>query len=213
MGWKQRAAAWAVAGVLACTAQAHAKQPRQTGQPAPSAAAREMLRWIRHSGDAEGRPFVIVDKRSARLHVFDGRGRPLATTAVLLGSAPGDHTVPGVGERAQTGTLTAEDRTTPAGRFVSHPGRNLQGEPVVWVDYASAFAIHRLRPGASLPARASQLETPSPRDNRSTLGCVVVPVAFYLDVVEPLLGRSSGVVYVLPETGSVRDLIRNAESG
>ena len=51
------------------------------------------------------------------------------------------------------------------------------------------------------------------RDNRSTLGCVVVPVAFYLDVVEPLLGRSSGVVYVLPETGSVRDLIRSAESG
>lgn len=212
MGWKQGVAACAAAVVLACAAPASARE-RQPKLPAPSAQAREMLQWIRHSGDAGGRPFVIVDKRGAQLHVFGRDGRHLAATPVLLGSAPGDHTVPGVGERAQTGTLTADDRTTPAGRFLSHPGRNLQGEPVVWVDYASAFAIHRLRPGVSEPGRASQLATPSPKDNRSTLGCVVVPVAFYLDVIEPLLGRSRGVVYVLPERGSARDLIRNAESG
>jgi hypothetical protein len=32
-----------------------------------------------------------------------------------------------------------------------------------------------------------------------SLGCVVVPVTFYADVVQPLLGRSRAVIYVLPE--------------
>jgi hypothetical protein len=34
----------------------------------------------------------------------------------------------------------------------------------------------------------------------------VVPVAFYESVVEPLLGKARGVVYVLPETQSVQEL-------
>jgi hypothetical protein len=172
-----------------------------------------MLRWVQQTADASGRPFVIVDKKNARMHVFDRAGKLVAATAVLIGSAPGGHTVPGVGQRAQTGMLAAHERTTPAGRFVSHPGRNLRGEPVVWVDYASAFAIHRLRSGASQPGRASQLASPTPRDNRSTLGCVVVPVAFYLDVIEPLMGRASAVVYVLPETRSLKAMLRDAENG
>ena len=33
----------------------------------------------------------------------------------------------------------------------------------------------------------------------SFAGCVVVPVAFYQAVVQPLLGSQRGVVYVLPE--------------
>ena len=211
MRWIRQAAAALAAGVLACAVAQAGTLQKSAAQP-PSSEAREMLRWVQRSGDAAGRPFVIVDKKNAWMQVFDRNGKLLAATPVLIGSAPGDHTVPGVGERAQTGTLAAHERTTPAGRFVTHPGRNLQGEHVVWVDYAAAFAIHRLRPGASQQGRASQLASATPRDNRSTLGCVVVPVAFYLDVVEPLLGRSRGVVYVLPETRSVRDFIRAAES-
>lgn len=212
MRWIRQAAACFAAAVVAC-APAQAAPKHKSGAQPPSGEAREMLRWVRHTGDAGGRPFVIVDKKNAQMQVFDSTGKLLASTPVLIGSAPGDHIVPGVGERAQTGTLAAHEKTTPAGRFLTHPGRNLQGEHVVWVDYASAFAIHRLRPGASQPGRAWQLASATPRDNRSTLGCVVVPVAFYLDVVEPLLGRSRGVVYVLPETRSVRDLIRDADNG
>lgn len=212
MRWTKVAAAWLAAGMLACAA-APAGAASRGAAPDASIEAREMLRWVKRHNDAGGRPFVIVDKKQARMHVYDGTGRLLAATPVLLGSTPGDHTVPGVGQRAQTGTVSVNERTTPAGRFVTHPGRNLQGEAVVWVDYAAAFAIHRLRPGASQPGRAWQLASATPRDNRSTLGCVVVPVTFYLDVIEPLLGRSRGVVYVLPETRSVRELIRDAEEG
>ena len=47
--------------------------------------------------------------------------------------------------------------TTPAGRFEAEPGINNKGEQVVWVDYDSAFAIHRLRPGFAYQSRATRL--------------------------------------------------------
>ena len=205
MRWTGKAAALCVAWVLACAAGAAQRDPEFERQR-PSADARQVLQWSLETGDAEGRPFLIVDKKAARMYVFERDGRLLASTAVLLGSAPGDHGVPGAGERAQTGELAPEDRTTPAGRFLTRAGRNREGEHVVWIDYGAALAIHRLRPGRSQPIRAARLQSSSPQERRVTLGCVVVPVAFYLDVIEPLLGRRAGVVYVLPETGPARDL-------
>lgn len=49
--------------------------------------------------DSRGTTFVIIDKRSALLYVFDGRARLVATSPVLLGAALGDENVPGIGER------------------------------------------------------------------------------------------------------------------
>jgi hypothetical protein len=161
--------------------------------------AQRLVSWIARSGDHHGQPFAVVDKRNAMLHVFGADGRLAGSTVALLGAARGDHIVPGVGERAQTGSIRPEDRTTPAGRFEAQPGRNLQGEEIVWVDYESAFAIHRVRPGKAWKARAERLSTASPADNRVSWGCVVVPVAFYQQVVAPVLGASRSVVYVLPE--------------
>jgi len=112
-----------------------------------------------------------------------------------------------VGERAQSGTLPFEERTTPAGRYITQPGRNITGEPVVWMDYEAALAIHRLRPGRAHTIRAARLERSEPSERRVSLGCVVVPVNFYLGIIQPVLGRRSGVVYVLPETHSARELM------
>ena len=81
---------------------------------------------------------------------------------------------------------------------------------MVWVDYAAAFAIHRLRPGASFRSREARLATASASDNRASLGCVVVPAAFYDKVVQPVLGRQRAVIYVLPETRSVREVFGGA---
>jgi hypothetical protein len=193
-------AAMALAGPA--TAGLDARFERQR----PSDDARFVAHWVLDSEDAGGHPFLIVDKKAARLYAFEGDGRLLAATPVLLGAAPGDHSVPGVGERAQSGSLPFEERTTPAGRFVTQAGRNLQGEHVIWIDYEAALAIHRLRPGRSHTMRAERLASSAPQERRLSLGCIVVPVAFYLDVIEPLLGRGRGVVYVLPETQSAREL-------
>lgn len=74
----------------------------------------------------------------------------------------------------------------------------------MWVDYDAAFAIHRLRPGTAYKARAGRLGTLDAHDKRVSWGCVVVPVAFYTDVVERVLGAQRSVVYVLPETRSLQ---------
>lgn len=188
-----------------CAVTVAAKQADfETRKASPD--ARYVANWALETGDAAGRPFVIVDKKEARLHLFDATGLLLASTAVLLGSTVGDETVPGVGQRAQTSEVGPHERTTPAGRFLTMPGRNLMGEHVVWVDYASAFAIHRLRPGAAREQRALRLATRSPHDNRVSLGCVVVAVDFYEKVLMPLLGSRRGVVYVLPEGRSAREM-------
>lgn len=205
MHWMRQATALCAAWVVACAATAGALDP-QFERQRPSAEARGVAEWALASGDTRGRPFLIVDKKAARLFVFESGGRMLAATPVLLGAALGDHSVPGVGERTQAGELTPEDRTTPAGRFLTEPGVNLEGERVIWLDYQAALALHRLRPGRAHQVRAARLENSQPHERRVSLGCVVVPVAFYLDVIEPLLGSRRGVVYVLPETQDAREL-------
>jgi hypothetical protein len=193
--------------------------PALAGQPAASAApafslhgpastgeAREFIGWIGRSGDNAGLPFAVVDKKAALLHVFDRKGRLVGSSHVLLGQAIGDDSAPGVGEHAQSGKVPLDERTTPAGRFVSEPGLNSQGEPVVWVDYEAAFAIHRLRPGPSRAPREVRLASLSPADHRVSYGCVVVPETFYKAVVQRVLGHSRAIVYVLPETRAVSDM-------
>lgn len=207
MQWTRRAALVGAAWVIASGAALAAPRDAAFEAQKPSADAREMVQWVRHSGDAAGRPFVVVDKKQARLFVFAASGRLLASTAVLLGAERGDGSAPGVGDRAQTGAFLPGDRTTPAGRFVTQPGVNVSGEPVVWLDYEAALALHRLRPGKAHAVRAARLADSTPDQRRVSLGCVVVPVKFYLDVIEPLLGRRPGVVYVLPETTEARELI------
>ena len=107
--------------------------------------------------------------------------------------------MPGAGQKNPSPTCCPYERKTPAGRFESQPGRNLHGEPVVWVDYETGIAIHRVRPGISQMRRETSLATEDPNNKRLSLGCVVVPEQFFLSVVLPTLGHVHGTVYVLPE--------------
>ncbi len=160
--------------------------------------ARYTMRWVAASRDNRGQPFAVVDKKDARIYVFDGRGHLIGQSVVLTGAAKGDGSVPGIGARP-VADIKPFERTTPAGRFASQPGRNLQGETIVWVDYDTGIAIHRLRPGKAEARRAAAMATPTPDDNRQSYGCVVVPPAFFDAVIEPVLGHGQGVVYVMPE--------------
>lgn len=206
MAWRSWVFGAAAVVALACPTVEAGQQvkPPRAVQEALTADAAKLSRWVLESADHQGRPFAVVDKRAATLYVFDARGNLKGSSVALLGQALGDSIAPDVGKHAAMGYVPPHERTTPAGRFPSSPGKNLEGEHVVWVDYESAFAIHRLRPGASHAPREARLATATPADNRVSLGCVIVPVSFYLGVVEPLLGRSRAVVYVLPEAGGFR---------
>ena len=160
--------------------------------------ARQLADWIAATGDHTGAPFIIVDKKRASVFVFDANARLRAQSAVLLGAALGDDSVPGIGTRPMAQILPAE-RTTPAGRFVAERGRNTQGEDVVWVDYDAAVSMHRVRTGNVVERRAERLATPTIDDNRISYGCINVPVAFYENFIQPIFAMRKAIVYVLPD--------------
>ncbi|RYF72561.1 MAG: L,D-transpeptidase [Comamonadaceae bacterium] len=146
---------------------------------------------------------MILDKRAAKVFVFDGQGALKGESLVLLGLAVGDDSVPGIGQKAIADIRPAE-RTTPAGRFAAEPGINHEREDIVWIDYDAAVSMHRLRASAAPKERRPQrMASESVADNRISYGCVNVPPAFYDAHIRPTLGRGGGVVYVLPETRSL----------
>lgn len=199
---KRAWARWAAACIVAAAASSSALAAKPLEESLRSLGispqAREAVHRALVGGDAQGRPFAVVDKPQARLLVFAGDGRFLGSTAALLGQATGDYSAPGIGRRLP-GQIAPHERTTPAGRYESEPGRNIHGEAIVWFDYESALAIHRLRPAAASERRPQRLASATPDDNRISLGCVVIDPGFFDTVVAPSLGRQRGVVYVLPE--------------
>jgi len=172
---------------------------------AASADARLVADWVADSRDNQRMPFVILDKRDARVFVFDTEGRLIDSTPVLLGAAPGDDSVVGIGKRP-IAQVRPEERTTPAGRFVSSPGTNASGEDVIWVDYDAAVSMHRVRPIDPKERRLERLASPDPTQRRISYGCINMPVAFFESVMKPVLGATRGVVYVLPETQDVHQV-------
>lgn len=192
--------AMALALCLGAAPFAHAGQRAAAAAAAPlSSEAQQVAQWISSSKDNQGLPYLLVDKRAARVHVFNAAGVLQASSAVLLGLARGDHSVPGIGERPMS-AIAPHERTTPAGRFVSEPGNNLQGEDIVWIDYDAAVSLHRVRTANAADRRLQRLASATAADNRISYGCVNVPQHFYDRNVAPVWGKKPGVIYVLPET-------------
>ena len=164
------------------------------------------------TGDNQHRPFVIVDKAEACVFVFASSGGLLGASPVLLGSACGDDSVLGIGQRAIQ-NIRPEESTTPTGRFVAEPGRNAGGEDIVWVDYDAAVSMHRVRPINPPERRLERLATISSSDNRIAYGCINLPAAFYNNVVSPLFAGTSGIVYLLPESKPLKAVFGAAQTG
>ncbi|MFO1338124.1 MAG: hypothetical protein U1F53_07780 [Burkholderiaceae bacterium] len=164
----------------------------------PSADLRRVAEWVVGSHDNAGLPFAIIDKKQAQIFLFDAQGAVLGASPALLGRAPGDDSVPGIGQRP-IAAVRPEERTTPAGRFVTQPGRNASHENVLWVDYEAAVSMHRVRLSNPAEHRLERLNTPDIGDNRISYGCINLPPAFFNDLVWPRFSPRGGVTYVLPE--------------
>ena len=104
---------------------------------AASDEAQFIANWVADSRDNQKLSFVIIDKKHTRVYVFDSSATLIGSTPVLLGAAPGDDSVAGIGLRP-IDEVQPHERTTPAGRFIGEPGRNTNGEDVIWVDYDAA---------------------------------------------------------------------------
>jgi hypothetical protein len=175
------------------------------GQEASSPESRKLADWIMDSANNGKLPFIIIDKVHARVFVFDAQGKLRGASSALLGLAVGDDSVPGIGQRKLSSIKPAE-RTTPAGRFVASLDRDIHGQEVLWVDYDTAVSLHRVVTGQPKERRAERLASSSPSDKRISYGCINVPVHFYEKVVSPAFTGTNGIVYVLPETRSAREV-------
>ena len=174
-----------------------------------SAPAQRLADWALHSRDNAGLPFVIVDKASAKVFVLDRDGQLLGATPALIGLARGDESVPGIGNR-KISTILAHERTTPAGRFVASLERSLHGDPVLWVDYESGVALHRV---IEVPKerRLQRLASRNALDRRITYGCINVPSVFFDNVIRATFKATPGIVYVLPESRSLHEVFGSYE--
>lgn len=155
--------------------------------------------WVVQSADNQGLPFIVVDKKEAKVYVFGSNGRLFDAGPALLGLARGDDSVPGIGERP-IASIRPEERTTPAGRFVAEIGVNSAGEDILWVDYDAAISMHRVRATNPAERRLQRLASRTVSDNRISYGCINLPAAFYDLSVRPTFAAHGGIVYVLPET-------------
>ena len=167
--------------------------------------AADIVAWVIATGDNRGLPFAVVDKKAAQVLVFDAKGKLKAQTPALLGSAVGDYSAEGVADR-ELRDIPAEDRTTPAGRFVAGYGPAAGGERALWVDYATAISIHALPKNApKQEKRKTRLSSKTVDDNRITHGCINVSSTFYSKTIKPIFGKKGGVFYVLPDTITVQE--------
>jgi len=197
-------AALTVAFGLAAAAPAHATQAEPAGR-ALSPEAAQVADWIAASGDNNGAPFVIIDKRAALVVVYDAAGRMLGAEPALLGLAVGDESVPGIGDRPLS-SIRPEERTTPAGRFVAGYGRAKGPDPVLWVDFATAISLHAVVTSNRQERRLERLQSPDPDEKRITYGCINVSTEFYRTVVREVFKDTRGVFYILPDTKPLEEV-------
>lgn len=173
-----------------------------------SQVVRQMADWVVDSRNNVGLPFAIIDKVNAKVFVFTAIGVLRGAAPALIGSAQGDDSSPGIGDK-KLANIRPDERTTPAGRFVAEMGINMRGQEILWVDYDAAISMHRVITSNPKEHRAERLASPTPLDNRISYGCINVSEAFYLNVVHPAFFRSPGIVYVLPETRSAQEVFHS----
>lgn len=178
------------------------------GTDKPSDEARHIADWIADSRDNSSMEFFIIDKKFARIYVFDADAHLKGTSAVLLGAAKGDDSAPGIGSKPLK-AVKPEEKTTPAGRFVAERGRNTTGEDVIWIDYDAAVSMHRVRATNPKERRLERLATPTVDDNRISFGCINVPAAFYNTRIKPVFAKHRAIVYVLPEVKTAQTVFRS----
>jgi len=174
-----------------------------------SHAVGRLAAWVVSSGDNNGLPFAIVDKPGATVFVYAADGQLLGAEPALLGSAHGDDSVPGIGERPLPSILP-EERTTPAGRFIAGFGPAAGQGRVLWVDFASAVALHPVVTSNKTEKRMERLLSAAVDDNRITYGCINVTIDFYNRVIQQAFKDTRGVFYVLPDTKSVAEVFPSA---
>jgi hypothetical protein len=171
----------------------------------PEGIAVQLADWVAAVRDNGALPFLIVDKPGARVFAFDPEGGFLGSAPALLGLATGDDSAPGIGD-LKLSQIDADQRTTPAGRFVAHFGPAAGHGTMLWVDYQDGISLHPVMSVNAGEHRQKRIRSSDPAEHRISYGCINVPATFYDSVVLPALGGGDAVVYVLPDTKPIAEV-------
>lgn len=163
------------------------------------------LSWIKKNKDNHKLPYAIIDKKNAHIFVFDPKGKIVDHGPVLIGIAKSDKIDPKT-LNARLSSIGKNDRVTPSGRYVSVFGPDHRGKDVLWVDTKYAVGLH---PVANVPGqrRKTRLNSATAADNRITWGCINVSKPLFKNVLTPLFKPKAGIVYILPESAPVEQLL------
>lgn len=175
------------------------------GNRQPSPDVKLVANWVAYTHDNGHRAFAVVDKKFARVWLFDPDGHLRIDVPALLGEAVGDTSAPGIGNKPLS-LIKPWEKTTPAGRYVAELGLNNHREDVVWVDYEAAISMHRIRKVKESEHRFARLASPTYKDNRISNGCINLPVSFYEKHLKPAVQGTGVVIYVLPEVRSIQQV-------
>ncbi len=180
------------------------KKPKP--EPVPQMIS-DVAGWVNSSGDNRGLPYAVIDKVAAQILVYAADGKVIGRAPVLIGSAMGDGSAPGVGDR-ELSDIPMEERTTPAGRYLVGFGPAAGHTKVLWVDYANSISIHAIpaTKASTKEKRTQRLASKKVDDNRITHGCINVSPAFYSKTVATTF-KKGGVFYVLPDTETLQEAI------
>lgn len=179
--------------------------PASARSQRPSGIAGQLAHWVAATNDNGDLPFMIVDKLGADVFAFDALGHFLGSAPVLVGLARGDDSAPGIGG-LELSQISADERTTPAGRFVAQFGRSEGHGTMLWVDFADAISMHPVMSVSPDEHRFQRIKSADPEEHRISYGCINVPKTFYDDVVLTALAGGGGIVYILPDTKPLADV-------
>ena len=171
----------------------------------PSGIVMRLAAWVAATADNGDLPFMIVDKLDARIFAFNTRGDFLGSAPVLIGLARGDDAAPGIGV-LKLSQISADQRTTPAGRFMAKFGAAEGHGKVLWVDFRDGIALHPVMSVSAGEHRLERIKSSDPEQHRISYGCINVPAAFYDDVLLSALTGGGAVVYVLPDSKAVAEV-------
>ncbi|MCG8341494.1 MAG: L,D-transpeptidase [Chlorobiales bacterium] len=165
--------------------------------------------WVKKNKDNHNFPYAIIDKKNAHIFVFDAKSKLVDHGPVLLGIAKSDKIDPKT-LNARLSSIGKKDRVTPSGRYVSVFGPDHRGKDVLWVDTKYAVGLH---PVANVPGqkRITRLQSSTPADNRITWGCINVSKPLFKNVLTPLFKPKAGIVYILPESAPVEQLLASKD--
>ena len=175
------------------------------GEAPPTGVTGELADWIAASDDNRDLPFMIVDKLGARVYAFDTAGAFLGSAPVLIGLARGDDSAPEI-RGLKLSQISAEERTTPAGRFVTQWGPSDGHGTMLWVDLLDAISMHPVMSVSANERRSERIRSSDPNDHRISYGCINLPKRFYDDVVLTALNGGNAIVYVMPDTKPIGEV-------